>query len=67
MAEIKIEKKKPVWPWILLVLVLIVGVYIIWSYNDNTNETDQNEMVNDTIPQMNEEFNEMEADTTSSY
>ncbi len=65
MAEIKIEKKKPVWPWILLVLVLIVGVYIYWSYNDNLNERDQNEMVTDTIPEMNEEFNEMEVDTTT--
>lgn len=30
MAEIKIEKKKPVWPWILLILGLIALVYFLF-------------------------------------
>lgn len=49
MAEIKIEKKSPVWPWILLVLVIIgVVVYFMYAnkeaddvnddYDDVTNE-----------------------------
>lgn len=29
MAEIKIEKKKPVWPWILLVLI-IIGILVYY-------------------------------------
>ncbi len=32
MAEIKIEKKRPVWPWILVVLI-IVGVIAYYYIN----------------------------------
>ena len=67
MAEIKIEKKQPIWPWILLVLLIIVGVYVYWSYNDGMNDRDQNEMVNDSIQEINEDYNEMDVDTTSAY
>jgi len=38
MTEIKIEKKKPVWTWILLVLGLLVAVFAAWFFfirNDN--------------------------------
>ncbi|EMY82711.1 hypothetical protein pgond44_01275 [Psychroflexus gondwanensis ACAM 44] len=38
MTEIKIEKKKPVWPWILLVLVLLIVAFAAWFFfirNDN--------------------------------
>ncbi|MBA3284927.1 MAG: hypothetical protein H0U27_07690 [Nitrosopumilus sp.] len=34
MTEIKIEKKKPVWPWILLVLGLLVAVWFFFFRND---------------------------------
>ncbi|NCA86552.1 MAG: hypothetical protein EOM83_13435 [Clostridia bacterium] len=34
MAEIKIEKKKPVWPWILLAVV-VVGLIIWWVAADD--------------------------------
>ena len=64
MAEIKIEKKKPVWPWILLVLLLIIGVYIFWTYNDNMHDRNQNEMVNDSIENINDDYNTIEVDTT---
>lgn len=30
MTEIKIEKKKPVWPWILLLLGIIALVYFLF-------------------------------------
>jgi hypothetical protein len=39
MSEIKIEKKKPVWPWFLLVLVLLFAAFAAWLLfirNDNT-------------------------------
>jgi hypothetical protein len=36
MAEIKIEKKKPMWPWVLVVAI-IVGL-IIYFLVDNTDE-----------------------------
>jgi len=38
MTEIKIEKKKPVWPWILLALGLLVAAFAAWFFfirNDN--------------------------------
>ncbi len=35
MAEIKIEKKKPVWPWILLILVLAALVYFYIKGDEN--------------------------------
>lgn len=39
MAEIKIEKKKPVWPWIIggLILLMVVG-FFLFSDNDNTRQ-----------------------------
>lgn len=30
MAEIKIEKKKPVWPWIIAILLIAAVVYFIF-------------------------------------
>ncbi|WP_276496262.1 hypothetical protein [Pontibacter litorisediminis] len=40
MAEINIErKKKPMWPWILLLLV-IIGL-IAWALYELTNEPDE--------------------------
>ena len=55
MAEIKIEKKKPIWPWILLIL-LILGViaYFVYANNDDDYQDDnvddvRNEQVMDTI------------------
>lgn len=35
MAEIKIEKKKPVWPWILVILVVLgIIVYFVYANPD---------------------------------
>lgn len=44
MTEIKIEKKKPVWPWILLVLGLLAAVWFFFFRNDkdDTAETANN-------------------------
>lgn len=40
MAEIKIEKKKPVWPWILLLLVIVgIIVYFLVFRDEETNTT----------------------------
>lgn len=44
MAEIRIEKKKPVWPWILLVLGLLAAAWFFFFRNDKkeTMETADN-------------------------
>lgn len=34
MTEIKIEKKKPVWPWVLLVLGLLIAAWFFFLRND---------------------------------
>ena len=50
MAEIGIEKKKPVWPWIILVLVILAILYFIFFANDDNDQTDDvnTEQVEDT-------------------
>ncbi|MCP2029715.1 hypothetical protein L1276_004909 [Flavobacterium sp. HSC-32F16] len=41
MAEIKIEKKKPVWPWIAVVLLIAALVYFVFL-RDNETTTERN-------------------------
>lgn len=45
MAEIKIEKKKPLWPWVLLVLVIAVVVFL-YVYGSNDTEEDDMQIEN---------------------
>ncbi len=52
MAEIKIEKKKPVWPWILLGLI-ILGVILYFLLSDNNDDMDDMD-----------DYNTEEVDTT---
>lgn len=58
MAEIKIEKKKPIWPWILIILVILAAIYFFWYYNDNTYNMDENLIDNDSITQLDESYNQ---------
>ncbi|MBT0608868.1 hypothetical protein [Aequorivita echinoideorum] len=67
MAEIKIEKKKPVWPWILLVLLILVGVYFFWNYQDTMDDREQNEVENNSIEQMDENYDTPVEDSTTQY
>ena len=39
MAEIKVEKKKPVWPWIIAALI-ILAIILYFVLNDNEAEDD---------------------------
>jgi hypothetical protein len=57
MAEIKIEKKKPIWPWILVILLILAAILFFWFNNDQSNEAEI--VPNDTTTQM-EETNQME-------
>jgi hypothetical protein len=38
MAEIKIEKKKPVWPWILLLIIIALLVYYFFFRDPETEQ-----------------------------
>ncbi len=39
MAEIKIEKKKPVWPWVLLVLIVLGLIIYFLAFNESEEES----------------------------
>ncbi|NEN24273.1 hypothetical protein G3O08_12240 [Cryomorpha ignava] len=52
MTEIKIEKKQPVWPWIIVILVILAVVSVVYFFflkDDDTADvaTDKVEMVNE--------------------
>lgn len=51
MAEIKIKKKQPIWPWILLILGILALIYYLFTRNaDDIDDMrdDDTEMVRDT-------------------
>ena len=41
MAEIKIRKKKPVWPWILLVIILAILAFLYYYGSMAENDDDE--------------------------
>lgn len=47
MTEIKIEKKKPVWPWVLagIVVIAVVGYFLM---SDNTGQRDETDYATQT-------------------
>ncbi|BAO54975.1 hypothetical protein [Nonlabens marinus] len=40
MAEIKIEKKKPVWPWILLAILVLAAIIYFFVYANDEDDMD---------------------------
>lgn len=40
MAEIKIEKKSPIWPWILFIVAIIAILIYIFAFHGDGDETD---------------------------
>lgn len=54
MAEIKVEKKSPIWPWILLGLIIlgVILYFLLANGNDDTDTMDDdNDQVTDTTYQ----------------
>ncbi|QJP35458.1 phage tail tape measure protein [Nonlabens sp. Ci31] len=49
MSEIKIEKKKAVWPWILLALVLLVAACAAWFFFSRNNNTEPVTTADETV------------------
>ena len=64
MAEIGIEKKKPIWPWIILVLVILAILYFLVFADDDDDNMEENntEQVEDTTAWENQA-----RDTTSAW
>ena len=71
MAEIKIRKKSPIWHWILLLIVIILGVlYYLYYIGDETTDTDDStlEQIDDESydsPSEDREWDEEVDDTLS--
>lgn len=40
MAEIKIEEKSPIWPWVLLIIAIIAILIYVFAFNNNGDDTD---------------------------
>lgn len=51
MAEIKIEKKKPIWPWIVAVLIIGALIYYIFVQDHESNNDSSIEIENTTSGQ----------------
>ncbi len=62
MAEIKIEKKKPIWPWIILVLVILAILYFLVFADD---DGDMDDMDNVETEQVEETAWEEDDETTT--
>lgn len=48
MAEIKIEKNKAIWPWIVGIIILALLVYLI-GFNDRKKKDQENPVTMDLI------------------
>jgi hypothetical protein len=48
MAEIKIEKKKPVWPWIIAVVLVAVLIYFVFLRDNAVQVQNSTEIENNT-------------------
>lgn len=56
MAEIKIEKKTPIWPWILVILIILAAIYYFWYNNDKNLDSNDDLLQRDTISQIEEPY-----------
>ena len=55
MAEINVEKKSsPIWPWILLIIVIVAGIIWYYSYNNEDIRT------NDPVEQIEDGLDDLE-------
>ncbi|MUP46287.1 hypothetical protein E0K83_11090 [Gramella sp. BOM4] len=64
MAEIEIEKKKTIWPWILLVL-LIVAAIIWWIVADDSDEMEATEEITTEEVMEEETYESSDTDETT--
>ncbi|APU69642.1 hypothetical protein [Christiangramia flava] len=55
MAEIRVEKKRPVWPWLLVIIVLAILAFLYFYGSTETDDNNETETIDDvtamTIPQ----------------
>ncbi len=56
MAEIRIEKKKPVWPWVIVVIIILLIIYFFWYRDDQNFQGTDELLIQDTISQVEEPY-----------
>ncbi|AVR46703.1 hypothetical protein C7S20_16310 [Christiangramia fulva] len=57
MADIRVEKRKPIWPWILLIVIIAVVVFLfIYGSDDDDNEEIQTEEMEDVTSVNTQDF-----------
>ena len=67
MAEIKIEKKNTIWPWILIGLLILAALLYFFVFADNVSD-DESEMSDDNMEQIVvEEDNDANKDDTAVF
>lgn len=71
MAEIKIKKTQPIWPWLLLLAGILAGLYYFFVYDKNEPIVDKQEVVtedtnvtSDTADEKVAEYNQFIADNS---
>lgn len=52
MAEIKIEKKKAIWPWIIGIIILGLLIYFL-AFNKDNKETETDKATTEELTQVN--------------
>lgn len=64
MAEIKIEKKSPVWPWILLVALLAIIIYVFAFDNESNDNENKQENTTEQKYEDDKEFTQKSLDNS---
>ncbi|WP_310993644.1 hypothetical protein [Aequorivita marina] len=54
MSEIKINKRKTFWPWILVILIFLAAIFFFRNYNNNNSQTEKDLFETDSISQKTE-------------
>ena len=65
MAEIKIEKKKTIWPWIILGILLVLAIFYFTS--KKTAVLDENETIEEVYEDENQNENMESENTVTAY
>jgi len=65
MAEIKIRKKSPIWPWILLVLIILAALWYFFIYLDTADIDDADDVDDVNTEQIDDESYNSEDNTNS--
>lgn len=65
MAEIEIEKKKPIWPWIVGLLILAAIIYFLFFMNKDDNDRIDDGATTSETEQVSEENNADMEDTAA--